>query len=166
MTTGEKKDPSIGLAEIPGDFSATLGGDDGAVPVPWRASYAISLSVVDGVRLMYVIDHAALTPWAWRVPVDAVRRQAVARMALSAGVLSRGDDRPASSDGGYRWLRMTAFGRSGQRVLPVVGSDEDAALANAFHALIPASVWQLLAERRAEFLAGAASDGGTQRGER
>ncbi|WP_157995704.1 hypothetical protein [Thermomonospora amylolytica] len=161
MTTNEK-DP----AEIPDDFSATLGGADGAVPAPWRASYAISLSVVDGVRLLYVIDHAALTPWVWRVPVDAERRRTVAGMALSSGVLSSQDDRSAGGDGGYRWLCMTAFGRSGQRVLPMDGSDDDVGLAHAFHALIPASVWQRLADRRTEFLAEVASDGGTQRGER
>src|SRR3954470_19297439 len=77
---------------VPGGFVARVGGTDHRVPPPWRASYVVSLSMTGGVRLMYVIDHAAVLPRSVRVPIGMRRRRTLARLVLSSGILASRTD--------------------------------------------------------------------------
>lgn len=135
---------------VPVGFVATLGGTDGLVPPPWRASYVISVSMTGGVRLMYTIDHAAVLPWCWRVPVGLGKRRALARLVISSGIL--GARTPVSGldqrDGGWLYASVGPV----RRALPlgaVLGGGE---ICEAFRALVPASVWGRVADRRTEFV--------------
>jgi hypothetical protein len=106
--------------DVPGGFVATVGGTDGLVPPPWRATYVVSLSMAGGVRLMYVIDHAALPPRSVRVPVGMRRRRSLAQLVLSSGILisrTDGGSVNALAVRGGGWLCASVG--SVQRALPL-----------------------------------------------
>jgi hypothetical protein len=140
--------------DVPGDFVATVGGTDGLVPPPWRASYVISLSMAGGVRLMYVIDHAAVLPCSVRVPVGMRRRRRLARLVLSSGILASGSEvgsvnALAGQTGGW----LCASVGSVQRALPLDAVLGGVQIAEAFRAAVPTLVWGRVAEHRSAFLA-------------
>jgi hypothetical protein len=140
--------------DVPGDFVATVGGTDGLVPPPWRATYVVSLSMAGGVRLMYVIDHAALLPRSVRVSVGMRRRRTLARLVLSSGILASRTDTAsvnALAVRGGGWLCVSVG--SVQRALPLDAVLGGARIAAAFRAAVPASVWGRVAEHRSAFLA-------------
>jgi hypothetical protein len=148
--------------EVPGDFVATVGGTDGLVPPPWRASYVISVSMTGGVRLMYAIDHAAVLPCSWRVPVGMRRRRALARLVLSCGIFGLGTDASGLGPlvGGQRsgvWLCASVG--SVRRALPLNALLGGPQVEEAFRAAVSASVWRRVAERRTEFLTAHQSPG-------
>lgn len=140
--------------DVPGDFVATVGGADGLVPPPWRATYVVSLSMAGGVRLMYVIDHAAVLPRSVRVPVGMRRRRNLARLVLSSGILaSRTDTGSVNALAGQGGGWLCASVGSVQRALPLDAVLGGAQIAAAFRAAVPASVWGRVAEHRSAFLA-------------
>lgn len=148
---------------VPEGFVATLGAADGLIAAPWRASYVISVSMTGGVRLMYVIDHAAMLPWCWRIPTPVERRRSLARLVVSSGIL-RARTTPSGGGGNPNRGWLCASTGAVQRVLPldaVLGGRE---IAEAFGSLVPASLWARVAERRGEFLARHVDRDGPARG--
>jgi hypothetical protein len=140
--------------DIPGDFVATVGGTDHRVPPPWRATYVISLSMTGGVRLMYVIDHAAVLPRSMRVPVGMRRRRTLARLVLSTGLLaSHADGRSVNVLAGQSGGWLCASVGSVQRAFSLDAVLGGAQIAEAFRAAVPASVWRRVDQHRSAFLA-------------
>jgi hypothetical protein len=140
--------------DVPGDFVATVGGTDHLVPLPWRATYVVSLSMVGGVRLMSVIDHAAVLPRSVRVPVGMRRRRTLARLVLSSGILaSRTDTGSVNALAGQGGGWLCASVGSVQRALPLEAVLGGAQIGEAFRAAVPPSVWGRIGEHRAAFLA-------------
>jgi hypothetical protein len=114
----------------------------------------INLSMAGGVRLMYVIDHAAVLPRSVCVPVGMRRRRAVARLVLSSGILaSRTDAGSINALAGQTCGWLCASVGSVQRALPLDAVLGGAQIAEAFRAAVPASVWGRIAEHRSAFLA-------------
>jgi hypothetical protein len=139
---------------VPGEFVATVGGTDHRVPPPWRASYVVSLSMAGGVRLMYVIDHAAVLPRSVRVPVGMRRRRTLARLVLASGILtSRSDTGNVEALAGQADGWLCASVGPVQRALPLDAVLGGVQIAEAFRAAVPASVWGQIAEHRSAFLA-------------
>lgn len=140
--------------DVPGGFVATVGGTDGLVPPPWRASYVVSLSMAGGVRLMYVIDHAAVLPRSVRVPIGMGRRRALARLVLASGILtSRSDAGNVEALAGQSGGWLCASVGPVQRALPIDAVLGGAQIAEAFRAAVPTVVWGQIAEHRSAFLA-------------
>lgn len=139
---------------VPVDLTVTLGGTDGAVPAPWRATYVISVSMTGGVGLLYAVDHAGMLPWCWRIPVGVGRRHALARLVVSSGILRA---RTAGTGTGARarcsgaWL--CASTGPVRRALPLEAVPGGEEIAVAFRAVVPVSVWRRVAARRAAFIA-------------
>lgn len=150
MSRGDEIVTTVGA--VPADFTATLGGIDGAVPPPWRASYVISVSMATDLRLLYVIDHAAALPWVWRIPLAGQRRRTLTRLVLSTGILTA--HRDAADLGEQRtgsWLCASAG--SVRRALPLEAVTGGSEITDTFRESVPASVWERVAERRAVFAA-------------
>jgi hypothetical protein len=152
------------VGSVPADFTATLGGIDGSGPLPWRASYVVSVGMSGGARLLYAIDHPAALPWVWRVPVRARRRHALARLVLASGILIRNEATRADDRRAGAWL--CASTGPVRRVVPLEAIPGGNEIAEAFRELVPASVWGLVAERRAAFMAAhtASRESGSLRG--
>jgi hypothetical protein len=148
-----RPNPNTNMPAVPVDLTATLGGTDGMVPAPWRATYVISVSMTGGLGLLYAIDHAAMLPWCWGIPVGMRRRQALAHLVVSSGILRTRTDETDTARARRSGAWLCASTGSVRRALPlavVAGGEE---IAEAFRAVVPASVWQHIAERRTAYLA-------------
>jgi hypothetical protein len=108
-----------------------------------------------GVRLMYVIDHAAVLPCSLRSPLGMRRRRGLARLVLASGILTSSGtgsgsiNALAGQTGG--WLCASVGSR--QRALPLEAVLGGSQIAEAFRVAVPASLWRRVSAHRSAFLA-------------